>query len=120
MKIINLNNVAKNTVNTPLFTGNIIRQSPLANIEESDLSIDYIYFPKGTRNKFHSHTNGQVLIVIKGTGYIATKENKHSITEGDIVWIPAGEIHWHGAGTSSDLTHISITKTRTKIIQDER
>ncbi len=120
MKIINLKSVKKNTVGAPLFTGNVTRQSPMAVIEESDLSIDYVYFPKGIRNKLHSHSNGQILIVTKGSGIIATKSKKFKVKVGDIVWIPAGETHWHGASANSDFTHISVTKARTKINQTEK
>lgn len=120
MKIIHLRKVKKNKVSAPLFTGTVSRQSPMATIEESDLTIDYIYFPKGIRNKFHSHSNGQVLIVTKGSGTIATKSNKFKVKEGDIIWIPAGELHWHGADANSDFTHISVTKTFTKINQVEK
>ncbi|MEK7633348.1 MAG: cupin domain-containing protein [Patescibacteria group bacterium] len=120
MKIVHLKNVEKNKVNIPLFTGAIIRQSPLANIKESDLAIDYIYFPKGIRNKFHSHSNGQVLVVTNGSGTIATKSNKYKVKVGDIIWIPSGEIHWHGANANSVFAHISITKVFTKINQVEK
>ncbi len=120
MKIINLKDVKKNIVGPPLFTGTVTRQSPMAAIEGSDVSIDYVHFPKGVRNKLHSHSNGQVLIVTKGSGIIATKSKKFNVKMGDIIWIPAGELHWHGANAGSDFTHISVTKAQTKIIQIEK
>jgi len=120
MKIINLKSVKKSTVGAPLFTGAVTRQSPMTVIEEADLSIDYVHFPKGIRNKLHSHSNSQVLIVTKGSGTIATKSNKYIVKVGDIIWIPAGEPHWHGANADSDFTHISVTKAGTKINQAEK
>jgi quercetin dioxygenase-like cupin family protein len=30
------------------------------------------------------------------------------IREGDIVWIPPGQKHWHGATATTSMTHIAI------------
>lgn len=120
MKIIHLGSIKKQKFGPPLFTGKVTRQSPVAVIEECDLSVDYVHFPKGVRNKFHSHSNDQLLIVTKGSGTIATKDTQYKIKTGDIIWIPAGEIHWHGAVLHSALTHISVTKAHTEIKQIEK
>ena len=72
MKIVNIQKVPKQKLGVPLFTGNVTRQSPVTDNEGSDLSIDYVHFPKGTRNKFHKHSNDQVLIVTEGKGIIET------------------------------------------------
>lgn len=120
MKIFHLKGVKKNKIGAPLFTDNIMRQSPLAGTVRSDVSVDYIHFPKGVRNKFHKHSNDQVLIVTKGSGIIATRNRKIRVKAGDIVSIPAGEVHWHGASTGSNFTHISVTKVGTDIKQVEK
>lgn len=117
MKIINIKDVKKQRLGAPLFTGKVTRQSPVTDNEGSDLSIDYVHFPKGVRNKFHRHSNDQVLIVIKGKGIVATKKQKAEVKEGDIVWAPRGEEHWHGASSDSEFSHISITRSQTKIRQ---
>src|SRR3989338_6799628 len=110
MKVINIKKVTKQFLGLPLFTGKIVRQSPVTDNEGSQLSIDYVFFPKGIRNKFHKHSNDQVLIVLDGKGIVATKEKKVKIKKGDIVWAPAGEVHWHGAAKNSSFTHVSITR----------
>ena len=121
MKIVNIKNVLKKEfTDLPLFTGKIVRQSPLKDIESSDLSVDYINFAKGVKNKLHMHSNDQVLIVTKGRGIIATEEKEFKIKEGDIIWVPAGEKHWHGAVPGVEFTHISITKTHSKLTQLEK
>ena len=33
------------------------------------------------------------------------------IRPGDVVWIPPGEKHWHGAATTTAMTHIAIAET---------
>lgn len=120
MKAFHLKKTKKNKIGPPLFTGTIVRQSPLAGIEKADVSVDYVHFPKGVRNKFHKHSNDQVLIVTKGSGTIATKNKKFKVHVGDIIWIPAGEVHWHGASKSFNFTHISVTKAHTTIKQIEK
>lgn len=120
MKIINIKQVEKQHLGTPLFTGKVVRQSPVTDDEGSDLSIDYVQFPNGVRNKLHKHANDQVLIVTKGQGIVATEKEKFTVKEGDIVWTRAGEAHWHGAASDSKFTHISVTKAHTKLTQLEK
>ena len=117
MKIINIKDTKKQYLGKPLFTGEAVRQSPVTDNEGSDLSIDYVHFPKGVRNKFHKHSNDQVLIVIKGEGIVATRNRKVKVKKGDVVWAPAGEEHWHGAASDNDFSHISVTKAHTKLTQ---
>lgn len=104
----------------PLFTGKVTRQSPVTDNKGSDVSIDYVHFPKGIRNKFHKHSNDQVLIVIKGKGIVATKDKTFKVKKGDVIWTPAGEVHWHGAAEDSSFSHISVTRAHTKLTQIEK
>lgn len=118
MKIINIKDTKKQHLGPPLFTGRVTRQSPVTDNEGSDLSIDYVHFPKGVHNKFHKHSNDQVLIVIRGEGFVATKNKKVKVKKGDVVWARANEEHWHGAASNSNFSHISVTKAHTKLTQD--
>ena len=120
MKVINIKKVKKQKLFKPLFTGQVVRQSPVTDNESSQLSIDYVHFPRGVRNKFHKHSNDQVLIVVKGIGTVVTKKQKVKVKVGDVVWVPAGEEHWHGATSESDFTHISVTRAHTKLTQTEK
>src|SRR3989344_8037 len=120
MKRISISEVKKQYLGPPLFTGKVTRQSPVTDNEGSQLSIDYVYFPKGVRNKFHKHSNDQVLIVVKGKGTVVTIKQKVIVKVGDVVWAPKGEEHWHGATPDSDFSHISITRAHTKLQQTEK
>lgn len=120
MKVINIKGTRKQHLHDPLFTGRVTRQSPVTDDEGSDLSIDYVHFPKGVRNKFHKHSNDQVLIVIKGEGIVATRKKKVRVKKGDVIWTPAGEEHYHGASTDFAFSHISVTRGKTKLIQVEK
>ncbi len=73
-----------------------------------------VTFPPGTRNKFHVHDHEQILYVVNGKGIVATEEEERVVTAGDIILIPAGENHWHGATQDSTFSHLYITKAETK------
>ncbi len=120
MKIVNIKNVPKQQLGPFLFTGKVTRQSPVVDSEGSQLSVDYVHFPKGVRNKFHKHSNDQVLIVLEGEGVVASKEKQYQVQKGDVIWTAAGEVHWHGASKGSKFSHISITKAKTKLTQVEK
>jgi 4-carboxymuconolactone decarboxylase len=52
---------------------------------------------------------GQTLIVTSGTGRVQFWGGSiQEIKPGDVVWIPPGQKHWHGASPASPMTHISV------------
>jgi 4-carboxymuconolactone decarboxylase len=54
---------------------------------------------------------GQVLIVTAGVGRVQRwGDPVDEIRKGDVVWIPPGQKHWHGAATNSSMAHISIVE----------
>ncbi|MEM2960235.1 MAG: cupin domain-containing protein [Candidatus Bathyarchaeia archaeon] len=80
----------------------------------SEFRAGVVTFPPGTRNKFHAHDNEQILYVISGRGIVATEEEERVVTVGDIILIPAGENHWHGATEDSAFSHLYVMKAETK------
>jgi quercetin dioxygenase-like cupin family protein len=120
MKVANIKKTKKKFMGTPLFTGTVSSQTPVPDEDGVDISVNYIHFPKGVRNKFHKHSNDQILIVTEGKGTVATRNKKVKVKKGDVIWAPAGEVHWHGAVPGSKFTHISITKSGTKLTQIEK
>jgi quercetin dioxygenase-like cupin family protein len=57
------------------------------------------------------HPFGQTLFVSSGTGWIQQwGEPIVEIRKGDVIWIPAGTKHWHGATQTSSMTHVAITE----------
>ena len=67
-------------------------------------------FGIGGRLNWHTHDSEQILYVTEGRGIVATKEKEYVITPGCIAFIPAGEVHWHGATEESAMTHLNIQK----------
>ena len=118
MQVIKMNTVVKETFESPLFTGpEVSRQVLLPDSKEFNINI--VNFGKGVRNKFHAHDSEQVLIVTSGKGYIATEAEKKEITVGDVVLIPAGEKHWHGAAEDSEFSHIYVSRLGSELTQLE-
>ena len=79
-----------------------------------DFRAAIVTFPPGTKNKFHTHDHEQILFVTEGEGIVATETEERTVTVGDIILIPAGENHWHGATKDSSFSHLFITKQETK------
>jgi 4-carboxymuconolactone decarboxylase len=68
-----------------------------------------VTFEPGARSAWHTHPLGQILIVTAGTGWVQQWGSpKEEIREGDVVRIPAGQKHWHGATATTSMTHIAI------------
>ena len=68
-----------------------------------------VTFEPGARTAWHSHPLGQTLIVTSGVGRVQRWGDAiDEIRPGDVVWIPAGEKHWHGASPTAALSHIAI------------
>ena len=65
-------------------------------------------FGAGSRSKFHTHSGDQILVIVEGTGKIATENEVLTVTERDAVLIPAGESHWHGAPDDTPMAHIYV------------
>ncbi len=75
-------------------------------------SAAYVTFEPGARTVWHSHPVGQALVVTAGVGRVQHFGGPvETIRPGDVVWIPAGVKHWHGAGPATGMTHIAITET---------
>jgi quercetin dioxygenase-like cupin family protein len=68
-----------------------------------------VTFEPGARTAWHTHPLGQTLIVTSGCGWAQRWGGQiEEIRPGDVVWIPPGEKHWHGATPTTAMTHIAI------------
>jgi len=78
--------------------------------DSKEFEVNVVNFGKGVRNKFHTHDFEQILVVTSGKGVIATEAEEKLVVVGDIVIIPAGEKHWHGATRDSEFSHLYVTQ----------
>jgi 4-carboxymuconolactone decarboxylase len=70
-----------------------------------------VAFDAGARTAWHTHARGQVLIVTAGVGRVQRWGGPvEEIRAGDVVRIPPGVKHWHGAAPTSAMTHIGIVE----------
>jgi len=70
-----------------------------------------VSFEAGARTAWHSHPRGQVLIVTAGVGRVQRWGGPvEEIRPGDVVRIPPGVKHWHGASPTTPMTHIAVVE----------
>lgn len=91
------------------FTGGV-RIDPLFDAPEPARVVGAsVTFEPGARTAWHTHPLGQTLIVTAGLGWTQRWGGPvEEIRPGDVVWIPPGEKHWHGATATNGMTHIAI------------
>lgn len=91
------------------FTG----QSYLAPVSCEQVGIFNVTFEPGCRNNWHIHRassgGGQILICVAGRGYYQEwGKAAVELHPGDVVNIPAGVKHWHGAAPDSWFSHLAV------------
>lgn len=94
---------------TATFTGEVWADPVLAKTD--GVVVANVFFTPGARTHWHTHARGQVLVVTSGEGRAQTRNGGGGgrLTAGDVVWIPPGEEHWHGAAPGSSLLHMAIS-----------
>lgn len=78
---------------------------------KTPLFLSNVNFEPTCRNNWHIHNDGgQILICTAGTGWYQEEGKKaRALKPGDIVYIPTGVNHWHGATKDSWFSHIAIS-----------
>lgn len=88
-------------------------QSYLAPLSTEQVGIFNVTFEPGCRNNWHIHHadkgGGQILVCVAGRGYYQ-EEGKpaQELHPGDVVNIPVGVKHWHGAASDSWFSHLAV------------
>lgn len=91
------------------FTGTVLLDPVITAPSPARLSCARVSFEPGARTNWHAHPLGQTLYVISGVGRVQAKGGPiREIRPGDVVWIPPGEKHWHGASPANGMTHIAM------------
>ncbi|HLJ32208.1 MAG TPA: cupin domain-containing protein [Ktedonobacteraceae bacterium] len=94
---------------TEYFTGTV-RIDPLFQALDPARAVGAsVTFEPGARTAWHTHPLGQTLIVTAGYGRVQHWGGPiEDIRPGDVIWFPPGEKHWHGATSTTAMTHIAI------------
>ena len=98
-----------NTAYAQYFTGN----SYLAPVSREQVAVSNVTFEPGCRNNWHIHHaksgGGQLLLCTDGLGwYQEAGKRAQALHPGDVVTIPAGVKHWHGAAQDSWMSHLAV------------
>lgn len=98
-----------NTAYARYFVGN----SYLNMLSTEGVVIGNVTFEPGCRNNWHIHHaargGGQILLCTAGRGwYQEWGRPARELHPGDVVHIPAGVKHWHGAAADSWFTHLAV------------
>lgn len=101
-----------NTAFAQYFIGNSYL-NPLTKPGESIVGLANVTFEPGCRNNWHIHHadegGGQILVCVAGRGwYQEWDKPAQLLTPGDVVNIPAGVKHWHGAAKDSWMSHLAV------------
>jgi quercetin dioxygenase-like cupin family protein len=89
------------------FAGDV-RFQPL--VRGRDVELLAVFFAAGARTRPHIHHDDQVLYFVEGRGVVATESELTHTSAGDVVAVPAGTWHWHGAAQDATACHISIKR----------
>ena len=100
--------------------------NPLTDAGAGEFPLFNVSFEPGCRNNWHIHHaargGGQILICTAGSGWYQQEgQPPRSLNPGDVVVIPAGAKHWHGAKADSWFSHIALEvpgeETRTEWLE---
>ena len=95
------------------FDGEVNVQGLVGPDESGEVELLAVYFEPGARTRPHIHERDQVLHFVEGRGIVATADEKRHVAAGDVVTVPAGTWHWHGAARDAAACHISIRQPGT-------
>lgn len=90
-----------------------VGQSYLAPIVTEGVPVANVTFEPGCRNNWHIHKankgGGQTLICVGGRGYYQEwGKEPIEMNPGDVIYIPTGVKHWHGAAPDSWFSHLAM------------
>ena len=116
---VNLDQIPSQPDTSPIFVGNVTRKGVVGDDNPGLLRVNLVEFHDGARNKLHHHGADQLLVVTSGRGVVANETETIELEPGDVVLIPAGEKHWHGAQPGQDFAHLAVLTPGSMTIDEE-
>lgn len=112
MKIIRIGSLPSTQAPAEYFTGTVRVDSMFFAEDPAHVSFGNVTFEPGARTAWHTHPLGQTLLITSGLGRVQRWGGPiEEVHPGDIVWIPAGEKHWHGASPTIAMTHTAVQES---------
>ncbi|MNL08793.1 Cupin domain protein [compost metagenome] len=94
------------------FTGSVRVDSRFQAAAPARVGGGIVTFEPGAHTAWHTHPLGQTLIVTAGLGRVQKwGDAVQEIRPGDVVWIPPGVKHWHGASPAVGMSHVAIAES---------
>lgn len=91
------------------FTGTVRIDPLIETPEPARVMAVSVTFEPGARTAWHTHPLGQTLVITAGSGWVQRAGGQvETVQPGDVVWFQPGEKHWHGATSTSAMTHIAF------------
>jgi len=119
LKVVKVSETNKELQVRPLFSGAVTQQVIIDASLSNRFAIRQVNFEKGARNKMHSHSIEQILIVTEGKGIVATEKEEFVVVPGDVIFIAPNEKHWHGATKDTTFSHLYVMAPEQKTTQFE-
>jgi quercetin dioxygenase-like cupin family protein len=109
MKVVRMSPAARVPATGDLFIGKVERQALVGEGDAQQLRVGVVTFHDGAVNKFHRHTFDQVLVITEGEGIVQVAgQPEQRVTVGDVIFVPSGERHWHGAAPGNTMSHLTV------------
>lgn len=109
MKITSSGTVPTKRAPAEYFTGTVWQDPINMAPAPARLASTRVTFEPGARTAWHTHPFGQTLYVLSGVGRVQSEGGPlREIRAGDVVWIPPGEKHWHGAAPTTMMSHVAM------------
>jgi quercetin dioxygenase-like cupin family protein len=89
------------------FDGDVRMQDLHLDAPEDGVELVAVFFEPGARTLPHTHPVEQTLVVVEGEGIVADETGRRRMQTGDVVVVPAGVWHWHGAMPESAMCHLA-------------
>jgi len=110
MKVLRMSADQRVPATGDLFVGTVQRQALVGEGDSEKVRVGVVTFNDGAVNKMHSHTFDQVLVITEGEGIVQREgEPERRVAVGDVIFIPAGERHWHGAAPGKTMSHLTVS-----------
>lgn len=70
---------------------------------------DHVTYHPGDSCAKHAHADAaQIFYVLEGEGQLFDGQDRYRLRAGDIVWLPAGELHWFENPTAGNFVFIEL------------
>ncbi len=97
------------TASEAYFHGSVMFQAISTPPQETGVRVVLVHFEEEARTNWHTHPKGQILHITEGIClYQEWGGTTITLQVGDSITIPAAVKHWHGANSSTKMSHIAV------------